>query len=86
MKLEELPAPVFSQYEDKCTVCGVNPVYIGTMCYSCWEKRARPKPKEVNNMTMMHHKAHAIRSRLPEMCKCCCCVKRYCFCSCCCGK
>ena len=30
--------------EDKCTKCGVNPVWIGTMCQQCAES-SRPKPR-----------------------------------------
>lgn len=31
--------------EDKCTSCGMRPVWIGTMCRQCAEAGGRPKPK-----------------------------------------
>lgn len=30
--------------EDKCTSCGVNPVWVGTMCQQCAEQPNRPVP------------------------------------------
>lgn len=31
--------------DDKCGVCGRNPVYIGSMCRPCYEEQAYPDPK-----------------------------------------
>jgi hypothetical protein len=81
VQLSRLPAPVYAADDNLCSSCRRRPVYIGTMCYHCWRVAQNPGRNRERNMI----KEIPAALRLPGYCKCCGCVKRYCYCRCCCG-